>query len=251
MRLYRLAFGREMAAPMLTLVFASGVSVGLVVARILWTRDLDYVFLLWNLFLAWLPLVFALLATDAYASGSRRVWQFLGLAGAWLLFFPNASYILTDLTHLRSHFYHRFWVDLTLILLCAFTGLLLGFLSLFLMQSLVRRRWGRSASWLFVAAAAALSAFGVYLGRFLRFNSWDVVVDPLGLFRSVGKWAANPPAHSFAFTVLFATFLFVSYLMLYALTHLKAAPATQLESAEALAPAARRPASLVSTPDLD
>ncbi len=227
MRLMRLAFKPETAVPILALVFASGVCVALVTARVIWTGNLHYAFLVWNLFLAWLPLVFALLADDAHRTGQGSKWRFRGLAIAWLLFFPNAPYIFTDLIHLTRDFYSRFWVDLVLILAFALTGWVVGFLSLFLMQALVRRILGRIASWLFIAVVAGLSGFGIYVGRFLGFNSWDVVLQPLAVCRGIGKWAANPLAHSssYAFPVLFAAFLFITYVMLYALTHLQHAPA--------------------------
>jgi len=207
----------------LALVLASGVSVTLVGARILWTGRFHYGFLAWNLFLAWLPLVFALLACDAYRDGVNRNWRFFGFAGTWLIFFPNAPYIFTDIIHVSTSRYTHFWIDLVLVLLCALTGLVLGFVSLFLMQTVVRRMFGRAASWLFIAAVAGLSGFGIYLGRFLRFNSWDVILKPIALYHSIGTWAADPLAHptSFAFPALFAMFLFIAYLMLYALTHLQ------------------------------
>jgi uncharacterized membrane protein len=223
MKLLKLAFRRETAAPMLALAFASGISVVLAIARIVWTRDLNYGFLIWNLFLAWLPVVFALLAIDEYQDGANRNWRFLGFAGAWLLFFPNAPYIFTDLVHLTTWFRDHFWVDLGLFLLCALTGLVLGFVSLFLMQSVVTRMLGRAVSWLFIAAVAGLSGFGIYLGRFLRFNSWDVLFKPMALCHDIGAWAVHPAAHphAFSFPVLFGTFLFLAYVMLYALTHLQ------------------------------
>ena len=212
--------------PMLALTFASGVSVALVLARIIWTGNISYAFLVWNLFLAWLPLVFALQASENYQNASARNWRFAGLAGAWLLFFPNAPYIFTDLIHLTKGFYGHFWVDMVLILLCAVTGLVLGFVSLYLMQSIVTRMFGRLASWLFIAAVAGLSGFGIYLGRFLRFNSWDILFKPVKLYHGIGHWASDPLSNptSLAFPMLFATFLFITYLMLYALTHLQ--PAT-------------------------
>ncbi len=227
MKLLKIALKRETAMPMLALTFASGVSVALVVARIVRTGNIGYGFLLWNLFLAWLPLIFALLASEKYqAAASGRNWRFLGLAGAWLLFFPNAPYIFTDLIHLRTHFFNHFWVDLVLILLCALTGLVLGFVSLYLMQSVVTRMLGRAASWLFIATVAGLSGFGIYLGRILRFNSWDVLFKPVDLYHGIGRWAADPLANSssFGFPVLFATFMFIAYVMLYGLTHLQPAP---------------------------
>lgn len=222
MKFVRLFFQRETRSPLLALTFASLTGVALVAARMVMSRDVHNAFLIWNLFLAWLPLVFALLACDQFRSERRRDWKLGALGGAWLLFFPNAPYIFTDVIHVvyRSHRY--FWVDLMLILLCALVGLVLGFVSLYLMQSLVRRRWGWLAGWLFVAVVAGLSGFGIYLGRFLRFNSWDVVARPLKLFHGISNWAANPLAnsHTFVFPVLFAIFLLLAYVMLYTLTHL-------------------------------
>jgi uncharacterized membrane protein len=223
MNILKLALKREVAMPVLALTFASGVCVALVIARIAWTARFHYAFLVWNLFLAWLPLVFALLANDEYRNAPKRTWRFYGLTIAWLLFLPNAPYIFTDLIHLMSRFYGHFWVDLVPILSCALTGLVLSFLSLYLMQSIVARMFGWLASWLFVACAAGLSGFGIYLGRFLRFNSWDVLFKPVELYHGIGHWAADPLANgtSFAFPILFATFLFIAYVMLYGLTHLQ------------------------------
>jgi uncharacterized membrane protein len=223
MKLVKLAFRRETAIPVLALTFASGVSVALVVVRILVSGNYRYSFLVWNLVLAWMPLLFALLAQDEFKGAWKRNWRFLGFALAWLLFFPNAPYIFTDVIHLTTRFYVNFWIDLGLILTCALTGFVVGFVSLYLMQSVVARIAGTAASWVFIAAVAGLSGFGIYLGRFLRFNTWDVVVKPFALYRGIGNWAADPLAHptTYAFPALFATFLFVAYLMLYALTHLQ------------------------------
>src|SRR5712671_4493429 len=156
MKILKLAFGKETAMPMLALTFASGVSVALVLARTLYTGKLSYAFLIWNLFLAWLPLVFALLACETYRSGRPNWrWRFLGFAIAWLLFFPNAPYIFTDVIHLTNRYYSHFWVDLVLVLSCALTGFVLGFLSLYLIQSLVARAMGCLMSWGFIAGVAA------------------------------------------------------------------------------------------------
>lgn len=222
MKLLTLLYKRETAAPMLALTFASGVSVSLVMARIVWTANFHFAFLIWNLFLAWLPLVFAMLACKQFQSGTKRNWPFAALAGAWLLFFPNAPYIFTDVFHLLYGRYQHFWTDLTLILVCAFTGLVLGFVSLYLMQSLVARMYGRVAGWLLVAATAGLSSFGIYLGRFLRFNSWDVFLRPGKIYRGLDALAGARATNgsSLAFLVLFATFLFIAYVLLYALTYL-------------------------------
>jgi len=237
MKLLRIALKRETALPVMALVFSSTASVALVGARIIWTGNPRYALLVWNLFLAWLPLIFAMLASERYHDESRRSWGFLGLAATWLLFFPNAPYIFTDLIHLNGYFYPHFWVDLVLILLFALTGLVLGFVSLFLMQAVVQRMFGRLASWVFIAAVAGVTGFGIYVGRFLRFNSWDVFVQPLKVSQGISHWAFHPGSYpaSPAFAILFATFLFLTYVMLYALTHLRvSAPATVAAPSQSL-----------------
>jgi uncharacterized membrane protein len=223
-------FQSDTLAPMLALLFASVVSVVLVGLCVVWTKNFHYGLLVWNLFLAWLPLAFALLARDAVRARPQQTWRFYGLSGLWLLFFPNAPYIFTDLIHLWTSFHLQFWIDLTLILLFALTGLVLGFVSLYLMQSVVARRFGRAASWLFVALAAGFCSFGIYLGRFLRFNSWDVFLCPGKIYHGLDAWAGGPMINtaSAAFLVFFALFFFIAYVMLFALTRLPKSDSTQM-----------------------
>jgi uncharacterized membrane protein len=220
MKVFRLMFKRETMVPMLALSFASAMSVVLVIGRMAWMRDSHYAFLIWNLFLAWIPMGFALLAREHQKEETNPGWRFVAFGAAWLLFFPNAPYIFTDIIHL-TRFYSHFWVDLMLILINALTGLVIGFVSLYIMQSAVRRMAGELTSWLFIAAVALLSGFGIYLGRFLRLNSWDVIA-PGKMFHLIGLWATRTSAFpgSVAFSMLFAAFVFIAYLMLYALTHL-------------------------------
>jgi len=220
----RLPIDKSWLLPLGVVVFSSAVSCSLVGARIGITRRWSELYLVWNLFLAWLPLLFALTADWLQRTRFTGRWPFVAAALAWLLFFPNAPYILTDLIHLAPRTHGRFWVDLVLILMFALTGLVLGFMSLYLMQQLVARRLGGKAGWVFVTLVVALSGFGVYLGRFLRWNSWDVVFNPLDLMTDILNWLLHLPANprTAAIPVLFATLLFVAYVMLYALTHLPA-----------------------------
>lgn len=226
MSLVKLLSRRETLAPLAALGLATAVSVGIIVARVAFTNNLRYAFLIWNLFLAWLPVLFALMAREKYREGKptdRLGWPFFGLAAAWLLFLPNAPYICTDLVHLTNRFFLHFWVDLSIVLSCALIGLVLGFVSLYLMHSMVAQCYGRFTGWLFVASVAGLSSFGIYLGRFMRLNSWDIIAQPGKLYHGISNVAfgqAHP--HQFAFLALFATFLLMAYLMLYALTHLPA-----------------------------
>ena len=221
-KLVRLLFQHEFIAPMLALTFASGACATLVLARIVFVGNSGCAFLVWNLLLAWLPLIVALLIRERYSQGEHRMRKLAGLGAVWLLLFPNAPYIFTDLIHLTSKFRGHYWVDLVLILSCALTGLMLGFVSLYLMQSVVADRFGQMAGWLFIVGVAGLSGIGVFIGRFLRLNSWDVFLRPEKFYQHAGNWAAAPFADAmpYVFPALFAVFLFIVYLMFYALTRL-------------------------------
>ncbi len=209
-----------------SLVFATMLCAAMLLVRAAYTHShsLDQFGLAWNLFLAWLPLLSALLIYNLRKRSARHAgWLIAACAFLWLLFFPNAPYILTDLTHLRASRGVPVWYDLILLLLCAWTGLFLGLVSLYLMQSLVRRTAGVTAGWLFVLLVLGLSGFGVYLGRFPRFNSWDVLTSPWSVAGDVADRVLHPLAHlqTFAFSALFSLMLAAVYLMLFALVHLR------------------------------
>src|SRR5689334_15181113 len=111
-----------MLVPLVALAIASVGCALLVAMRVVWSGQIKYAFLIGNLALAWLPLIFAWRTTRLHSAGDRRSWKLGAFAGLWLLFFPNAPYIFTDLTHLNHGFQGHYWVDLTLILLVALTG---------------------------------------------------------------------------------------------------------------------------------
>jgi uncharacterized membrane protein len=130
--------------------------------------------LVWNLVLAWVPL---LLAIVLYAAFRRRhtVAELVGIGAAWLVFLPNAPYVLTDFIHLGDR--HRL-ADTLVLASFAFTALALGFASVLLVQIVVTRAAGALAGWAVAVTALFLSSVGMYLGRVDRFNSWDVVRRP-------------------------------------------------------------------------
>ena len=167
-----------------------------------------YVFLLGNLFLACVPLFFstALRVTNRL----RLHWTVMvGLAGLWLLFLPNAPYILTDILHLSHTSNAPAWYDLALLLSCAGTGLLIGYLSLIDVQEIVARKFTPVIGWIFALVSLVLSGFAIYLGRFLRWNSWDVLFTPT-LVLDIAAAALRPRDHvrplsvTLVFGVIFA-----------------------------------------------
>ena len=200
---------------------ASVISVALFRFRGLWYNESGYRFLVWNLFLAWIPLG---IAYTAYVmSLTRRVLTFVIPIAAflWLIFFPNAPYILSDFQHLgQPSEVVPIWFDVILVVWFAWTGLLLGVLSLYLMQEIVHREFGRVVGWLFVFLVSFLSGLGIFMGRFLRWNSWDILRQPSDIFYSIAQGARDPSLTSIAVTFLFgALFLFV-YLTFYSFGHL-------------------------------
>jgi uncharacterized membrane protein len=221
------------------LLLASALSTLLIAGRIVHTGRLTYAFLVFNLGLAWIPVFLAVAADSLGARRSRASTALAVLCGTgWLVFFPNAPYLLTDLMHLRVQGNRLFWLDIIALPSFAWTGLALGFVSLYYMQRLAADRLGRVLSWVFAAATIAASAFGIYLGRFRRWNSWDVVRNPEDLLRDVARTLLHPfeNAEVMAFCAVLATFLFAAYLVLYAWTHVHEEPSPAREGVPPLRP---------------
>ena len=200
---------------------ASLVCVLLVAARIAYSDSGRYTSLVWNLLLAWIPFILAYLA---HAMSWKKLLLYLILPVAaflWLIFFPNAPYILTDLNHLAKETSSApLWYDVILMVWFSWTGLLLGLVSLYLMHDIVQRTFGRWPGWAFVFIVSGMSSFGVYLGRFVRFNSWDLLNDPKEIVVTVLGLAIDPSMRLVAFTILFAVFYLFVYLTLYSFAHL-------------------------------
>ncbi len=175
----------------------------------------NYDFLLRNLFLAWIP---ALIATLGHALASSRksyIYLILPLGTLlWLIFFPNAPYLLTDFQHLRLYSDSpSLWFDVVLVIWCAFTGLFLGLVSLYLMQQVVSRLFGRTAGWVFVVLATAICSAGIYVGRFQRFTSLGVLRSPFLFVGQVLEQTRASTPSPWVFVPLYALFLLFIYLM--------------------------------------
>ncbi len=209
--------GRRLLA-IVVLVAASALCVATVELRTHETGDAYYRFLVWNLILAWVPLV---LAVAAYARARRRIDAIVAvLLVPWLLFFPNAPYLLTDFIHLGEG-PAPLWYDALMLSAFAWTGLLLGFASLYLVQMILRRALGATAAWLGVLAALGLGSIGVYVGRFIRFNSWDALLHPLRVLEVVNEQLSAVPTRTAEALLALVAFLLVAYLVVYSFTGLE------------------------------
>lgn len=198
------------------IILSITLALSIYIGRVIFTGNwLIYRFLVWNLFLALIPYFFSVFAAATYRLFPRSWWMLLLPGTLWLVFFPNAPYIVTDFLHLRSRPPIPIWYDIGLLASFAWTGLFLAIASLRTMHELVKAHAGWFAGWLFTSLALALGGLGLYLGRFSRWNSWDLVIQPEQILVDIGYRFINPISNLrfFGFTFMFTAFLLVCYLM--------------------------------------
>jgi len=174
----------------------------------------------WNLFLAFIPwfLTSFLMINSKYKKNKIVIGTLLFF---WLLFFPNAPYILTDLIHLEGKQSVQLWFDLILILSFAWTGLLFGILSLMDIEKLLNQVMSKKRVNFIIVILLFIGSFGVYLGRFLRWNSWDIISNPFGLISDIGHRIINPFefAKTWGMTIFMGLFLNMVYWSLKIIQH--------------------------------
>ncbi|MES2690281.1 MAG: DUF1361 domain-containing protein [Bacteroidota bacterium] len=180
--------------------------------RCFYTGSIMFFFLNWNLFLAFVPWFLTSLAIIKPQYFQHKGTIIL-LLFSWLLFFPNAPYILTDIFHLRRVFSMPVWFDTILIISFAWVGLVFGFLSLWDIETLLSRFMNKCWVHAIAVFLLLLAAFGIYLGRYLRFNSWDILTDPFNLLGDIGDRLINPYKHprSWGMTLFMGVFLNMVY----------------------------------------
>ncbi len=172
-----------------------------------------FLFLVWNLFLAWIPYWISLSIEKIYVF--TQSFLKVGICiSVWLLFLPNAPYILTDLLHLKSRSPIPHWYDLMMIVSFAWTGLMLGLFSLYEIQLFFQKRVKSIVAWSISIGAITLCSFGIYIGRYLRWNSWDVLTNPIHLFKEIGYIVLHPFAYAntLGIAVVLFGFLLITYL---------------------------------------
>jgi len=191
----------------------------LLMIRIVVSHRISYIFLAWNLLLAYVPLLIANWLNRHEAVMRNKIIVVLSIS-AWLLFMPNSFYIVTDLFHLDTTAENRPWFDLTLIFSFAWNGILFGIISIWKMEILVKKMKGRLASALLIFTVMWLNAFGVYIGRVLRFNSWDIIFNPFALLSEIVEMIINPYDYksAWAMSVCFGLFFIILYYTMKKLT---------------------------------
>ena len=197
-----------MNKPRLLLILLAVMCCGaLITVRMMVSGTAAYDFLSWNLGLAALPLI---LSETMIRS---KTWIAALLFPAWLLLFPNAPYVLTDLFHLKPKSQIPLWYDLLLLLSCGGLSFFMGLISMKQVHDIVARTLGALSGWIMVVVSMFATGFGIYLGRYLRWNSWDVITNPLPLFSDIAGRLLHPLLHLdvYGVTVGFGAFLILAY----------------------------------------
>jgi uncharacterized membrane protein len=205
------------------ILLVSAIVPSLMVAWRVYTYDhSEFDFMVYNLCLAFIPFM---VTQWLVFRGPTSVQMLAAGLFLWLLFFPNAPYLVTDLMHIsRSQPPVPLWFDLVLLLSFAWNGLMLGFLSLLDAHRLIEVRYGKHAGWTFVGGAVLLGSLGIYIGRYLRWNSWEAFTQPHGLIADVAGRMLHPVdgPSIYGVTLVFTAFLLLGYLLLRSLIEMDA-----------------------------
>ena len=190
------------------LICSIAFTISLYLFRVAYTGSLLFLFIPWNLFLAWLPLLFSSLLNNAGFNFKNVMLYCL-----WLLFFPNAPYLITDLFHLQQREGVPLYFDLVLLFTAAWNGLLMGFLSLKAIEDKLMQHFSHRKVQVITAFCFFLCGFGIYLGRYERYNSWHLLTQPITLVKDIASKIIQPWQHprAWAVTVLFALLLLLIY----------------------------------------
>ena len=195
-----------------TVWLVSILAITLLLLRVKITNSTYLLFLIWNLFLAYIPYFLSSSIYKNFFNTSKKIQNsFYGLI--WLLFIPNSFYILTDFTHLHFKTTFQFSLDMLIISSFSFVGLYVGLLSIHTIRQLVIAKYGNTKGNIFILIITFLSAFGIYLGRVLRFNSWDIISKPRQLaYTSI---YALFSLETIIYTLQLGTIILISYILFY------------------------------------
>ncbi len=166
-------------------------SISLLLIRAKLTQSVFFFFLIWNLFLAWLPLRLSSFIACNKSLVTKNLY-FYPLVLTWLLLLPNAPYIITDFIHLKKELQVPVWFDVLLLISFSATGMLFGLASMNDMFSIIKRKFSITAAWFGMLLVCLLSGFGIYIGRYLRYNSWDILHRPFAIVQDICTTLADP-----------------------------------------------------------
>lgn len=195
----------------------SALCLALFLIRVALTGSTRYLFIPENLALCWASIIFAWLLLEQLRTHPWSNWRNLALTILWLVFLPNSWYVLTDFIHVYTTGEINQLFDIVMMSTLLFSGFTLGFTSLYLIHCQLYKQLGSRLSAWVVATIILLSSFAIYLGRILRWNTWDVVANPSGLIINVSDRIVDPFGNwrALNMTALFFLLLATMYLAIW------------------------------------
>lgn len=193
------------------------VPVGLLGLRVIDTDSYRYGFLVWNLVLAAIPPLLAWWLVWRIRHFGWSPWPQVVLTIAWVLFLPNSFYLITDLIHLRSNYEADLLFDISLLVAAIFAGVTYGFIGVYMVHMEILKRLRESHAYLIISALLLAVSFAICLGRYTRWNTWDVLLRPAGLLFDVSDRFINPHMHEQTYLTTFILFitLFAVYVLIF------------------------------------
>ena len=177
--------------------------------RYAYTGERLYFFYPWNLFLATVPLLIS-----RQLKRFRKInFKTTMLLGCWLLFLPNAPYIITDIFHFEERPLIPFWFDLLIVISGAWNGIALCITSLLQVERFLVKHLKSKFHFPITLLLITLCSYGIYLGRYKRYNSWNIVTNPGDIAHTMLSHVAEPVEHiqAWMFTVSFTMLLALMY----------------------------------------
>jgi uncharacterized membrane protein len=201
------------------LIISNLVSVVLLLMRFAASDNLRYWFLIWNLILGWLPLLFAFLLIAQLRKDRWLSIISVGFTMLWLGFLPNSFYLVSDIIHIHETGEVNILYDIVMFMSFIFNGFVSGLLSIYLIHKALLKRESAAVSHAIIAGVFLLASFAIYLGRVLRWNTWDALVNPAGVLFDVSEQVINPVSNpqSFVTTVTFFALLGSVYVVVWQL----------------------------------
>lgn len=200
-----------------SLTLLSSISIGLLIIRVAVTDSYRYGFLIWNLFLGFIPVLLAWWLVNRIRKYGWSKWQQIVLSLAWLVVVPNSFYIITDLIHLRANFEADLLFDAGLLVSFIIAGFMFGYISVYMLHQELLKRVTMKGSYLIVGVLFLAISFAICLGRYSRWNTWDIILRPTGLLFDVSDRFINPSIHAQTYqtTVTLFLLLFSVYIVLF------------------------------------
>ena len=181
MKLHKMIIPRQIL--ILTLL-----AVALNLVYLVWSDSIFSLYIIWNIILAAIPFFISYYLLQYYRAGKRSILMYVLGGCFWLLFFPNAPYLVTDIMHLGESIGVPLWFDSLTLFCSAWIGLMLGIYSLSFIEKILQEKFSKHFTTFLIMLAILLSSFGIYIGRFLRLNSWDALIFPKYVFHEI--WIA-------------------------------------------------------------